>query len=66
MSTVNIYLNFAAPATTVKKVTEQFRTIRLLFKRLRLLFDKCNDTHALGKYKLNVSSNFRFRLTVSY
>lgn len=29
---------------TEKKVTEQFRTIRLLFKRLRLLFDKCNDS----------------------
>lgn len=25
------------------KVQEQFRTIRLLFKRLRLLYDKCND-----------------------
>lgn len=26
------------------KCQEQFRTIRLLFKRLRLLYDKCNDT----------------------
>lgn len=26
------------------KVQEQFRTIRLLFKRLRLLYDKCNDS----------------------
>lgn len=26
------------------KVQEQFRTIRLLFKRLRLLYEKCNDT----------------------
>lgn len=33
----------AATATTEKKVTEQFRTIRLLFKRLRLLFDRCSD-----------------------
>lgn len=38
----------AATATTEKKVTEQFRTIRLLFKRLRLLFDKCNDSCQLG------------------
>lgn len=36
-------------ATTEKKVTEQFRTIRLLFKRLRLLFDKCNDSCQQGK-----------------
>lgn len=34
---------------TEKKVTEQFRTIRLLFKRLRLLFDKCNDSCQQGK-----------------
>lgn len=26
------------------KIQEQFRTIRLLFKRLRLLYEKCNDT----------------------
>lgn len=37
-------------ATTEKKVTEQFRTIRLLFKRLRLLFDKCNDSCQQGKW----------------
>lgn len=30
------------------KVQEQFRTIRLLFKRLRLLYDKCNDTGQQG------------------
>lgn len=41
-----------ATATTEKKVTEQFRTIRLLFKRLRLLFDKCNDSCQQGKYQL--------------
>lgn len=35
-----------------KKVTEQFRTIRLLFKRLRLLFEKCNDNSQLGKFNL--------------
>lgn len=40
----------AATATTEKKVTEQFRTIRLLFKRLRLLFDKCNDSCQLGNF----------------
>lgn len=38
-----------AAATTEQKVTEQFRTIRLLFKRLRLLFDKCNDGCQLGE-----------------
>ena len=34
---------------TEKKVQEQFRTIRLLFKRLRLLFDKCNDSCQQGE-----------------
>jgi mediator of RNA polymerase II transcription subunit 30 len=29
------------------KVQEQFRTIRLLFKRLRLLYDKCNDYNGI-------------------
>lgn len=29
--------------TTEKKVQEQLRTIRLLFKRIRLLYDRCND-----------------------
>lgn len=41
------HTNLQAPAVianTDKKVTEQFRSIRLLFKRLRLLFDKCNDS----------------------
>lgn len=44
----------SATATTEKKVTEQFRTIRLLFKRLRLLFDKCNDSFQQGM-SINVS-----------
>lgn len=38
--------------STEKKVTEQFRTIRLLFKRLRLLFEKCSDTGQLGEFRL--------------
>lgn len=29
------------------KVQEQFRTIRLLFKRLRLLYEKCNDSQGV-------------------
>uniref|UniRef100_A0A336MRM4 Mediator of RNA polymerase II transcription subunit 30 n=1 Tax=Culicoides sonorensis TaxID=179676 RepID=A0A336MRM4_CULSO len=29
------------------KVQEQFRTIRLLFKRLRLLYEKCSDTQGI-------------------
>jgi len=37
-------INNPLQSSTEKKVTEQFRTIRLLFKRLRLLFDKCNDS----------------------
>lgn len=36
---------------TEKKVQEQFRTIRLLFKRLRLLFDKCNDSCQQGNQR---------------
>lgn len=30
------------PTTTDKKVTEQFRTVRLLFRRLRLIVEKFN------------------------
>ncbi|KAJ6643481.1 Mediator of RNA polymerase II transcription subunit 30 [Pseudolycoriella hygida] len=37
-------INNPSHTATEKKITEQFRTIRLLFKRLRLLFDKCNDS----------------------
>lgn len=51
----------AATATTEKKVTEQFRTIRLLFKRLRLLFDRCNDSCQLGKFIVVIYS-LRFSL----
>uniref|UniRef100_A0A1A9UV42 Mediator of RNA polymerase II transcription subunit 30 n=1 Tax=Glossina austeni TaxID=7395 RepID=A0A1A9UV42_GLOAU len=29
--------------STVKKVQEHFRTIRLLFKRMRLIYERCND-----------------------
>lgn len=36
------------------KVQEQFRTIRLLFKRLRLLYDKCNDTGYQGAEQTNI------------
>lgn len=34
----------AASLDKKTKIQEQFRTIRLLFKRLRLLYEKCNDT----------------------
>lgn len=38
------------------KVQEQFRTIRLLFKRLRLLYDKCNDNCQQGMEYTHVES----------
>ncbi|XP_053695972.1 mediator of RNA polymerase II transcription subunit 30 [Sabethes cyaneus] len=38
------------------KVQEQFRTIRLLFKRLRLLYDKCNDNCQQGMEFTHVES----------
>lgn len=38
------------------KVQEQFRTIRLLFKRLRLLYDKCNDYNLQGMEYTHIES----------
>lgn len=35
--------NGTSQGTMEKKVQEQLRTIRLLFKRIRLLYDRCND-----------------------
>lgn len=43
------------------KVQEQFRTIRLLFKRLRLLYDKCNDTGLQGGDHTNIESFIPYR-----
>lgn len=60
-------INNPLQSSTEKKVTEQFRTIRLLFKRLRLLFDKCNDSCQQGEFALNLivllfnKFYFRFR-----
>lgn len=33
------------------KMQEQLRTIRLLFKRLRLIYEKCNETCQVNKNK---------------
>lgn len=41
---------------TEKKVQEHFRTIRLLFKRLRILYDKCNDCCQQGMEYTHVES----------
>ncbi|GAB0090281.1 Mediator of RNA polymerase II transcription subunit 30 [Sergentomyia squamirostris] len=39
-----------------KKIQEQFRTIRLLFKRVRILYDKCNDSCQQGMEYTHVES----------
>lgn len=57
---INITIRIA-PTSTDKKVTEQFRTIRLLFRRLRLIFDKCNDTCQLGIENINIESLIPFK-----
>lgn len=49
-------LNFTAPTSADKKVTEQFRTIRLLFRRLRLLVERCNELGHLGSEPLNIEA----------
>lgn len=38
------------------KIQEQFRTIRLLFKRLRILYDKCNDFSLQGMEYTHIES----------
>lgn len=43
-------------SSTEKKVQEHFRTIRLLFKRLRILYDKCNDCCQQGMEYTHVES----------
>lgn len=48
--------NGTSSSSTEKKVQEQFRTIRLLFKRLRILYDKCNDGMEYMQYNSNVES----------
>lgn len=50
--------NAGATASTERKakVQEHFRTIRLLFKRLRLLYDKCNDNCQQGMEYTHVES----------
>lgn len=47
-----------APTPNDKKVTEQFRTIRLLFRRLRLIFERCNDTRQLGNVQPDLRTLF--------
>lgn len=42
--------------TAEKKVQEHFRTIRLLFRRLRILYEKCNDYGQLGMEYTHVES----------
>lgn len=39
---------------TVKKVQEHFRTIRLLFKRMRLIYERCSDGYPQGKVTANI------------
>ncbi|XP_037948272.1 mediator of RNA polymerase II transcription subunit 30 [Teleopsis dalmanni] len=41
---------------TVKKVQEHFRTIRLLFKRVRIIYEKCNDGYSQGMEYAHVES----------
>uniref|UniRef100_A0A1L8DFS5 Mediator of RNA polymerase II transcription subunit 30 n=1 Tax=Nyssomyia neivai TaxID=330878 RepID=A0A1L8DFS5_9DIPT len=48
--------NGTATGSTEKKVQEQFRTIRLLFKRVRILYDKCNDSCQQGMEYTHVES----------
>lgn len=43
-------------STAEKKVQEHFRTIRLLFRRLRILYEKCNDYGQLGMEYTHVES----------
>ncbi|XP_059620030.1 mediator of RNA polymerase II transcription subunit 30 [Phlebotomus argentipes] len=48
--------NGTTAGSTEKKVQEQFRTIRLLFKRVRILYDKCNDSCQQGMEYTHVES----------
>ncbi|XP_075167891.1 mediator complex subunit 30 isoform X2 [Haematobia irritans] len=41
---------------TVKKVQEHFRTIRLLFKRMRLIYERCSDGYPQGMEYTHVES----------
>lgn len=41
---------------TVKKVQEHFRTIRLLFKRMRLIYERCHDAYPQGKQDISKKS----------
>jgi len=42
------------------KVQEQLRTIRILFKRLRLIYEKCNDNNQLqGMEYTHIEVNLR-------
>ncbi|XP_055848318.1 mediator of RNA polymerase II transcription subunit 30 [Episyrphus balteatus] len=41
---------------TEKKVQEYFRTIRLLFKRVRIIYEKCNDGYPQGMEYTHIES----------
>uniref|UniRef100_A0A1A9WPA3 Mediator of RNA polymerase II transcription subunit 30 n=1 Tax=Glossina brevipalpis TaxID=37001 RepID=A0A1A9WPA3_9MUSC len=47
--------------STVKKVQEHFRTIRLLFKRMRLIYERCNDGYPQGMEYATVESLIPFK-----
>ncbi|KAI9582781.1 hypothetical protein GQX74_011998 [Glossina fuscipes] len=47
--------------STVKKVQEHFRTIRLLFKRMRLIYERCNDGYPQGMEYTTVESLIPFK-----
>ncbi|XP_053964016.1 mediator of RNA polymerase II transcription subunit 30 [Anastrepha ludens] len=46
---------------TEKKVQEYFRTIRLLFKRVRIIYEKCNDGYPHGMDYTNVESLITYK-----
>ncbi|CAD7014389.1 mediator of RNA polymerase II transcription subunit 30 [Ceratitis capitata] len=47
--------------STEKKVQEYFRTIRLLFKRVRIIYEKCNDGYPHGMDYTNVESLINYK-----
>lgn len=47
--------------STEKKVQEYFRTIRLLFKRVRIIYEKCNDGYPHGMDYTNVESLITYK-----
>lgn len=48
------------------KIQEQLRTIRLLFKRLRLIYEKCNENCQVPVYNINIIIFDLFTIFLNY